>query len=88
MFISPVCLVSQSSSLEQLCQVLFDLEIDDIFIVFSLSLRHIVEEFEMRLTAGSKSHNMVRAVDNKFRKAIQEQQVRLSKVCGGGVVRG
>ena len=50
------------------------------FLAPSLSLRHVVEEFEARLTAGSKSHNMVRAVDNKFRKAIQEQQVRLTKV--------
>ena len=44
------------------------------------SLRHLVEEFEMMLSAGSKSHNIVKAVDTKFRKSIQEQQVRYSKV--------
>ena len=48
------------------------------FICFSL--RHLVEEFEMRLSAGGKSHSVVKAVDSKFRKSIQEQQVRYSKV--------
>ena len=44
------------------------------------SLRHLIEEFEMRLGAGGKSHSVVKAVDSKFRKSIQEQQVRYSKV--------
>ena len=51
------------------------------FFFFSFySLRNLVEEFEMRLTAGSKSHSVVKAVDSKFRKSIQELQVRYSKV--------
>ena len=44
------------------------------------SLRHLIEEFEIRLSSGSKSHSVVKAVDSKFRKSIQELQVRYSKV--------
>ena len=46
-----------------------------------LSLRRVIEEFEMRLVVGGRSSHLIKAVDTKFRKQIQELHVRYTKVC-------
>ena len=46
-----------------------------------LSLRRVIEEFEMRLVVGGRSSPLIKAVDTKFRKQIQELHVRYTKVC-------
>ena len=45
------------------------------------SLRKVVEEFEMKLVVGGRSSHLIKAVDTKFRKQIQELHLRYTKVC-------
>ena len=46
-----------------------------------LSLRQVIEEFELRLATGGKSGHLIKAVDTRFRKHIQELHLRYTKVC-------
>ena len=45
-----------------------------------LSLRQVIEEFELRLATGGKSGHLIKAVDSRFRKHIQELHLRYTKV--------
>lgn len=44
------------------------------------SLRKVIEEFELRLVVGGRSSQLIKAVDTKFRKQIQELHIRYNKV--------
>lgn len=40
----------------------------------------VIDEFEMRLSAGTRPEHLVKAVDAKFRKSAQEVHLKYSKV--------
>lgn len=44
------------------------------------SLKKVIEEFELRLVVGGRSSQLIKAVDTKFRKQIQELHIRYNKV--------
>jgi len=44
------------------------------------SLRQVIEEFELRLATGGKSGHLIKAVDTRFRKHIQELHLRYTKL--------
>lgn len=51
----------------------------DEFLCFC-SLLQVIDDFEMRMSAGSRPENLVKAVDAKFRKSAQEVHLKYSKV--------
>ena len=54
---------------------------------YTHSLKQVVEDFELQLAAGGRPSQLVKGVDTKFRKQIQELHLRYTKVsvCGWGV---